>query len=79
MCVYLQQGQDQPPPQEQPRHTEPIRRSPEEEQMQPQFGLDQQPRQRQMGRRSGRFRKQPPDAYRYVQGLLLTMTLTYMD
>ena len=42
--------------------------------MQPQFGLDQQPRQRQMGRRSGRFRKQPPDAYRYVQKPLLRMT-----
>jgi len=39
----------------------PARRSPEQ---QPQFGMDQQPRQRQMGRRSGRFRKQPPDAYR---------------
>ena len=43
----------------------PARRSPEQ---QPQFGMDQQPRQRQMGRRSGRFRKQPPDAYRYIMG-----------
>ena len=49
----------------------PSRRSPAEQQ--PQFGLDQQqPRQRQMGRRSGRFRKQPPDAYRLEKVVGLT-------